>query len=111
MGAYFQIFKDSAGEFRFNLRAPNHEKILHSEGYVQKQGCLNGIASVKANAPARDKYESFTDAAGMYRFRLRARNNEIIGTSEAYVTPQGRDNGIAAVMQYAPSATIEDLPA
>jgi len=109
MGSYFRIFKDSAGEFRFNLHAPNNEKILHSEGYAQKQSCLNGIASVKVNAPDRNNFDSFTDSAGKFRFRLRARNNEIIGTSEAYVTPQGRDNGIVAVMQYAPSATIEDI--
>jgi uncharacterized protein len=92
MGAYFKIEKDRAGEFRFNLHAPNHQKILHSEGYSQKQGCLNGISLVKANAPDRLIYETFTDAAGAYRFRLRARNKEIIGASEGlYNCPRMRN--------------------
>lgn len=49
--AQFEIFKDTAGEYRFRLRAPNGEIIAVSEGYTQKSSCKNGIASVKKNAP------------------------------------------------------------
>lgn len=108
MGAQFQIFQDRAGEFRFNLQAPNGEKILHSEGYAQKGSCLAGVASVKANATDRANFETYVDTARQYRFRLRARNHEIIGTSEGYVSAQGCDAGIKSVMQNAPIATIDD---
>ena len=47
----FEIYKDVAGEYRFRLRAPNGEIIAASEGYKSKDGCKNGIASVKENAP------------------------------------------------------------
>lgn len=47
----FEIYKDTAEEYRFRLRAPNGEIIAHSEGYKSKDGCKNGIASVKKNAP------------------------------------------------------------
>jgi len=47
----FEIFKDTAGEYRFRLRAPNGEIIAASEGYTAKSSCKNGIASVKENAP------------------------------------------------------------
>lgn len=47
----FEIYKDKAGEFRFRLKAPNGEILIASEGYKAKQGCQNGIASVKKNAP------------------------------------------------------------
>jgi len=47
----FQIFKDVAGKFRFRLIAPNGEIIVASEAYESKDGCKNGIASVKENAP------------------------------------------------------------
>ena len=106
MGAYFKVKKDSAGEFRFNLHAPNGERILHSEGYSQKSGCLNGIESVRTHSASESNFDKFVDVAGKYRFRLRARNNEIIGHSEAYETQQGRKNGIDSVMQNAPAATI-----
>lgn len=49
--AQFEIFQDTAGEYRFRLRAPNGEIIARSEGYKSKDGCKNGIASVKENAP------------------------------------------------------------
>ena len=47
----FEIFKATNGQFYFRLKAGNGEVIAFSEGYVTKQGALNGIASVKANAP------------------------------------------------------------
>lgn len=53
----FEIYKDVAGKFRFRLKAPYGEIIAVSEAYESKQGCENGIASVKKNAPmARTVY-------------------------------------------------------
>jgi uncharacterized protein YegP (UPF0339 family) len=47
----FEIYADKAGEYRFRLKATNGQIIAVSEGYVAKTGCLNGIESVKKNAP------------------------------------------------------------
>ena len=47
----FEIYKDSQGEFRWRLRAANGEVIASGEGYTSKAGCLNGIESVRENAP------------------------------------------------------------
>lgn len=47
----FEIYKDSAGKFRFRLRAVNNEIIAVSEAYESKASCENGIKSVKTNAP------------------------------------------------------------
>ncbi len=47
----FEIYKDAAGKFRFRLKAPNGEVIATGEAYASKDGCKNGIESVKANAP------------------------------------------------------------
>jgi uncharacterized protein YegP (UPF0339 family) len=52
--AKFEIFKDSKGEFRWRLRANNNEVIATGEGYTSKDGCKNGIESVKKNAPEAD---------------------------------------------------------
>lgn len=52
MAATFELYKDKAGEFRWRLRHQNGEIIADSgEGYVAKAGAVNGIESVKANAP------------------------------------------------------------
>ena len=47
----FEVYQDKAGEFRVRLKARNGEIILASEGYKEKKSCLNGIESVKKNAP------------------------------------------------------------
>lgn len=51
MASKFEVYKDKSGEFRFRLKAANGEIIASGEGYKSKQGCLNGIESIKKNAP------------------------------------------------------------
>ncbi|MBR5798845.1 MAG: YegP family protein [Lachnospiraceae bacterium] len=47
----FEVYADKAGEFRFRLKATNGQIIATSEGYKSLAGCMNGIESVKKNAP------------------------------------------------------------
>ena len=47
----FEIYKDKAGEFRFRLKAGNGQIIAVGEGYKAKASCLNGIESIRKNAP------------------------------------------------------------
>ena len=47
----FEVYADKAGEFRFRLKATNGQVIAVGEGYKAKASCLNGIESVKNNAP------------------------------------------------------------
>ena len=47
----FEVYQDKAGEFRFRLKAANGQIIATGEGYKQLSGCLNGVDSVKKNAP------------------------------------------------------------
>lgn len=47
----FEMYTDKRGEFRFRLKATNGEIIATSEGYKAKASCLNGIESIKKNAP------------------------------------------------------------
>jgi len=52
------------------------------------------------------KFEIYNDAAGKFRWRLKAPNNEIIAVSEAYESKAGCENGIQSVKNNAPSADI-----
>ncbi|ELE6564532.1 YegP family protein [Vibrio parahaemolyticus] len=47
MSGKFELYKDTAGEYRFRLKAGNGQNILASEGYTTKSSCENGIDSVK----------------------------------------------------------------
>ena len=107
--SYFTLFKGSNSQYYFNLKAGNHEVVLSSEGYVSKQGCQSGIASVKSNAPIDSRYEKRTSISNKPYFVLKASNGEIIGTSQMYSSTYARDNGISVVKSEAPTATITDL--
>ncbi len=104
----FQIYK-SGSDHRYRLKARNGEIILSGEGYTSKQGCLNGIQSVKINAPFDSRYDRRIASNSQYYFVLKAANGEPIGVSETYTTSVARENGIEAVKRDAPSAPIEDL--
>ncbi len=53
----FEVYKDKAGEYRFRLKATNGQVIAVSEGYKAEDSCLNGIESVKKNAPEAEIVE------------------------------------------------------
>ena len=119
----FTVKKTATG-INFNLKATNGEIIAVSEVYKAKASCLNGIASVKKNAPIAEiedqtqpdfkkikhpKFEVYTDKAGELRFRLKARNGEIIASSEGYKSMKSCLNGIETVKKNAPDSPIEEL--
>ncbi|KYC52871.1 MAG: hypothetical protein AMQ22_00566 [Candidatus Methanofastidiosum methylothiophilum] len=57
MGAKFEVYTDSKKQFRFRLKASNGEIIATGESYTTKRACLNGIESIKKNAPVAEVVE------------------------------------------------------
>ena len=106
--ATFELYTDKAGQFRFRLKAGNGENILASQGYTTKASALNGIDSVKTNAPDDANYECKTTDAGA-SFNLLAANMQVVGTSQVYTTEGSRDNGIESVKKNAPIANILEI--
>ncbi|HKL11557.1 MAG TPA: YegP family protein [Clostridia bacterium] len=51
MSGKFEVYKDAKGEYRFRLKASNGQVIATGEGYKTKASCMNGIESIKKNAP------------------------------------------------------------
>jgi len=43
MSAYYQIYKDELGFWRWRFRAANHEIVASGEAYYNKADCLNAI--------------------------------------------------------------------
>lgn len=54
----FEVYVDKAGEYRFRLTATNGQIIATGEGYKAKAGCMNGIESIKKNAPEAEIVEA-----------------------------------------------------
>ncbi len=105
----FEITKRKNGEFQFNLKAGNGEIILTSEGYVAKDSCKKGIASVQKNASVDGRYERKIAKNGNPFFNLKSTNGQIIGSSETYSSESAREKGIESVKKNAPTAEIVDL--
>lgn len=106
---------------KFDLKAANNQIIASSEVYATETSCLKGVESVRKNAAAASiedqtvegyktevnpKFEVYTDKKGEFRFRLKARNGEIIAVSEGYVAKAGCMNGIESVRNNAPDAEV-----
>ena len=115
------VVKEVKTGFKFDLKAGNGEVIATSEVYTAEQSCLNGIESVRKNAVdakledqtvenfetvTNPKFEVYVDKAGEFRFRLKARNGEIIATGEGYKAKASCLNGIDSVRRNAPDAEI-----
>ncbi len=113
--------KETATGVKFNLLASNGQIIGVSEVYSGKEACLKGIESVRkiaAEANLEDqtvepavtavnpKFEIYTDKAGEFRFRLKARNGEIVLASEGYKAKASCENGIESVRKNAPEAEV-----
>ena len=109
MSGVFEVYTDAKGEQRFRLKAPNGETILASEGYTTKEACMNGINSVKENSTLDERFESYEDAAGKHRFRLKAANHQIIGVGEAYESDASMKSGMESVNKWASSAEVKEL--
>ena len=116
------LVKETATGYKFDLKASNGETIATSEVYASEASCSNGIESVRKNAQiakiedqteettekvTNPKFEVYADKAGEYRFRLKARNGEIIAVSEGYKTKKSCLNGIESVKKNAPEAVIK----
>ncbi len=114
------VMKEAKTGFKFDLKAGNGEIIATSQIYSTEAACRNGIDSVRNCCVGEiedqtvegyaevkhPKFEVYTDKAGEFRFRLKARNGEIIATSEGYKAKASCLNGIESVKKNAPDAEL-----
>jgi uncharacterized protein YegP (UPF0339 family) len=111
MAGTFEVFTDKSGEFRFRLKAGNGQTVLSSQGYASKASAMKGIESVRNNAADAARFESTETEGGKFRFNMKAKNNQVIGTSQNYESASGRDNGIKSIARAADGAKVVDQTA
>lgn len=107
MGKY-HLQKSSNGQFFWNLRADNGERILQSEMYTTKGAAIGGISSCKVNSSIDERYQRLTSTSSQPYFRLRAANHEVIGVSEMYSSVAARDAGVDSCKRNGPTSSVED---
>ena len=115
------VIRNVASGIKFDLKATNGQVIATSEVYTTEAACRNGIERVNKNAAVakvenktvegfetvtNPKFEMYEDNAGEFRFRLKARNGEVIAVSEGYTAKASCLNGIESVIKNAPEAEV-----
>ena len=115
------VIRNVASGIKFDLKATNGQVIATSEVYTTEAACRGGIESVMKNAPIANvedqtvenfevlthpKFEMYEDKGGEFRFRLKARNGEIIAVGEGYKAKASCENGIDSVKKNAPEAEV-----
>lgn len=115
------VIKEKNDKFSFRLKASNGEVIAVSQSYKSIITCKAGIDSVMRCAPVaavenqteegyaiekHPKFEVYTDKAGENRFRLKAKNGQIIAASEGYASLKSCLNGIESVRKNSVDAKI-----
>lgn len=118
----FVIRKTNTG-IKFDLKATNGQVIATSEVYSSMDACRNGIASVATNAPIaatedqtvenfitekHPKFEIYKDKSEEFRFRLKAKNGQVIAVSEGYSSHANCVNGVESVKKNAVDAEITE---
>lgn len=95
----FQTFVGEDGQWYFHLLAGNGQRVLQSEGYVSRAGCENGVESVKENGVDPGQYDLLESIDAEWYFNVVAKNYEIVGTSETYVTRSNAERGMDTVQE------------
>jgi uncharacterized protein len=108
MSGKFVISKSKNDKFLFSLKAGNGETILTSQMYEAKTNALQGVESVKVNAPLDERFDRKSSVKAEPYFNLRAANGQVIGHSEMYSSLSAMEGGIASVKKNAPGASTVD---
>jgi uncharacterized protein YegP (UPF0339 family) len=103
----FEVSLNSKNEYYFKLKASNGEIILISESYKNRQGCDNGIQSVRENALLEENFEIRLSNDKKRYFVLKAKNGEIIGTSETYNSLSNAVSGIDSVRKFSQTQEVK----
>ncbi len=115
------VVSEAGTGYKFVLKANNGQVIVSSGIYASENSCLGGVESVRRNSLTgklddstdesrprltNPKFQIYLDPAGAYRFRLIARNGEIIALSAGYASKSACVKGVANIQKNALEAQV-----
>ena len=108
--------------FKFDVQDDSGKKMMSSQEYRSLQSAQKGVSSILRNvpiAPVEDltaeasdvlinpKFEVFKDQGDLFRFRLKAKNGQIVTTSDAYDTKAACEAVIAQLRKFSAKTAVE----
>src|SRR5205085_7265233 len=94
MAALYDLHRGGTGQFHWDLRSANNQRILSSELYNTKAAAQAGILACRQTSGLAARYTTAEARDGKPYFVLKGANGEVIGVSER-TTP--RPVGITAL--------------
>ena len=105
----FEVYQDSAKEFRWRLKAGNGETLATAgQGYKAKADCVKGVERLKSEA---DKlmFEVYEDNAKDSRWRAKVANGQVVATSsQGYKSKADCQKAVDLIKKGAAKAEVED---
>ena len=112
----FELYEDSAGEYRWRLVSGNDIVADSSEGYSSKSAARDALGSVQEDAPTASvleygtpHFEVYQDRAEEWRWRMVASNGRIVADSgEGYSSKSGARRALAGVEDGVDGADVSE---
>ncbi len=89
-----EIKKRGAGKFSFNLKTQSGHTLLKSVEFTDEDEAQNTVKSLYPLIRNSIRFERKTNHDGLFLFRLKNVNGQVIGHSQLYNSEVGMENGI-----------------
>lgn len=110
-GLSFEVYKDTAKEFRWRLKDADGKNLATAgQGYKTKGACMNGVKLIQKEADGKLKFEVYQDKGKAYRWRAKSPNGQVVASSSgSFEEKAAADKSVAAVKKGAAKATVEEV--
>ena len=108
--AGFEVYRDAAGTWRWRLVHRNGNLLADSgSGYSRRNDANRAVERIRTGLDDFE-FETYEDAAGEYRWRLKGSNDRIVADSgEGYADRGGVEDAVERVRTYSPEADVLDI--
>jgi uncharacterized protein YegP (UPF0339 family) len=106
----FEVYADAKDEYRWRLLDGDGKNVANSgQGYSKKADCTKMVENFKSDI-SKYTFEVYEDNKKEQRFRLKARNGNVVGSSTgSYKTKAEAEKAIAAIKSGAKDATVKEI--
>ena len=106
----FEVFTDAKDEFRWRLLDGDGKNVANSgQGYSKKADCTKMVENFKDDI-SKYTFEVYEDNKKEQRFRLKAKNGNVVGASTgSYKNKGDAEKVIAAIESGAKDATVKEV--
>lgn len=106
----FEVYSDAKEEFRWRLLDGDGKNVANSgQGYGKKVDCTKMVDNFKSDI-SKYTFEFYEDNKKETRFRLKARNGNVVGASTgSYKTKSDAETAVDSIKKGAKDAEVKEI--